>query len=128
MGSAPSKSHSEVAIAKGGDGGVPSRGATQKKPRRDSKLRVSAAREAAGDDDKNSDEFHNICMSVFENADRDNDGNLNRDEFFSGLHKLIFIFIFRLRYHHITVCGVVQAPSLIRDPCIHDSCIHESID
>ena len=24
-------------------------------------------------------------MSVFESADRDNDGNLNRDEFFSGL-------------------------------------------
>ena len=41
-------------------------------------------RQTAGADNKDSDEFHNICMSVFESADRDNDGNLNREEFFSG--------------------------------------------
>ena len=44
-------------------------------------IRISKAREESND--KETDEFHNICMSVFQNADRDNDGVLSPQEFFN---------------------------------------------
>jgi hypothetical protein len=61
------------------------------KSQRTSKERIAAAREAVADS-RDTGEFHNICMSVFENADRDNDGNLSRAEFFSGLHFVVVLY------------------------------------
>lgn len=47
--------------------------------------RVKKARGLVGED-KESDEFHNACMVVFQNADVNNDGILDRQEFWSVLH------------------------------------------
>ena len=47
--------------------------------------RVKKARDIVGHD-KESDEFHNACMVVFQNADNDGDGLLDRIEFWNVLH------------------------------------------
>jgi hypothetical protein len=47
------------------------------------KDRVHAARILS--DDSESDEFHDICMRVFQNADTNHNGRLDREEFFTVL-------------------------------------------
>ena len=48
--------------------------------------RVKKARDIVGGNDKESDEFHNACMVVFQNADINGDGMLDRGEFWNVLH------------------------------------------
>ena len=64
---------------------------SQKKTKRTSVERVAIARDAA-EDSRETDEFHNICMSVFENADVDRDGQLDKREFFSGSTRFLAIY------------------------------------
>ncbi len=48
--------------------------------------RVKKARDIVGEQDRESDEFHNACMVVFQNADVNRDGKLDRTEFWNVLH------------------------------------------
>ena len=48
--------------------------------------RVKKARDMVGNNDRESDEFHNACMVVFQNADINGDGMLDRSEFWNVLH------------------------------------------
>ena len=81
MGSAPSKSAPASAHQ-------PRKESVSVQPKKSvgtAQERVKKARDLVGNDQE-SDEFHNACMVVFQNADVNGDGMLDRHEFWSVLH------------------------------------------
>eukprot|EP00042_Codosiga_hollandica_P036854 m.285581 g.285581 ORF g.285581 m.285581 type:complete len:1019 (+) comp54976_c1_seq2:150-3206(+) len=82
MGSAPSKTEARVLPAARAPQVVvtnPAGQAGQIKKVQTKEERINLARDLSKD--RESDEFHNICMKVFQNADTDGNGMLDRQEF-----------------------------------------------